>query len=115
MAVHSSRADVEKVLNDMRDALQHEKFSFVRRIKNMDTLSALGILISDVRDELLDLSFSDYISGPEVDYDLPKSDRLWIFKRNVSGQVIYIKFKVEYQTDGKVKVISFHFDERPDQ
>lgn len=83
----------------------------VKRQKNMDTLSALGILPSDVQDALFDLTFSDYVKGPEVDYDYPFSDRLWIFKRCISGYVIYIKFKVEYKADGEVRVISFHVDD----
>lgn len=112
MVVHSTQADVEKVLSDMQNALQHGQFFFVKRSKNMATLSTLGLMISDVRDELLNLSFSDYINGPEIDYDFPASDRLWVFKRSISGQIIYIKFKVEYQTDGKVRVVSFHIDER---
>lgn len=111
MAVHSSQADVENILHDMRDALQQGKFLFVKRQKNMDTLSALGILQSEVRDELLDLTFSDYVNGPEVDYDYPRSDRLWVFKRGIGGHIIYIKLKVEYKTDGKVRVISFHIDD----
>ena len=111
MAVHSSQVDVEKILSDMRNALQQGKFFFAHRSKNMATLSALGLLMSDVRDELLNLSFSDYINGPEIDYGFPTSDRLWVFKKSISGQVIYIKFKVEYQTDGKVRVVSFHIDE----
>lgn len=111
MAIQSSQADVDKVLQDMRIALQNNKICFIPRRKNMNTLSQLGILISDVRDELLNLSISDYISGPEVDRDFPSSDKFWIFKRRVNGQVIYIKFKVEYQVDGKVRVVSFHIDE----
>lgn len=111
MPVHSSQADVENLLHDMQVALQQGKFVFVKRQKNMDTLSTLGILLSDVRDALLDLTLSDYVKGPEVDYDYPCSDRLWIFKRCISGYVIYIKFKVEYKTDGKVRVISFHIDD----
>lgn len=112
MAVYSSKPDVEKTLSDMKNALKQNKVSFVPRNKNMATLAALGFLVSDVKDELMDLSYSDYISGPEEDRDRPNSDCLWIFKRRINGQVIYIKYKVEYQTDGKVKVISFHFDEK---
>lgn len=111
MAVYSSKPDVEKILGDMKNALMQNKICFIPRAKNMKTLAALGLLVSDVKDELMDLSYSDYISGPEVDRDQPSSDCLWIFKRRVNGQDIYIKFKVEYQIDGNVKVISFHFDE----
>ena len=35
----------------------------------------------------------------------------WVFKKNVDGNSIYIKFKVLYQKDGGVRVVSFHIDE----
>ena len=53
----------------------------------------------------------DCYKGPEQDRDRKESDYFWIFKKKISWQVIYIKFKVEYQIDGGVKVVSFHIDE----
>jgi len=114
MAVQSSQADVEKILADMRSALLQKKYVWIDRKKNKDTIADLGIMMSDVWDELFDLKYSDYRSGPEIDRDLPDSDKLWIFKKGINGQVIYIKFKVEYQKDGQVRLISFHIDELPE-
>ena len=111
MPVHSSQTVVEKVLSDMKDAIRNGRFYFVERTKNMNTLAELGILIHDVWDELLELDYTNYISGPETDRDDPFSDPLWIFKRTICDHMIYIKYKVEYQDDGTVKVISFHIDE----
>ena len=100
-----------KVLNDMRIAISNGKFIPVSRRKNMMTLASLGITWKDAKEEIYDLAVSDYIDGPIVDRDYPSTDRLWIFKKSVLGQIIYIKFKVLYQEDGSVKIISFHIDE----
>lgn len=111
MAVRSSQADVQRVLGDLQNAIRTNRFVFINRTKNMATLSSLGLLMSDVRDVLMHLTFAEYTKGPETDRDQPSSDPFWFFKKTVCGQVLYIKFKIEYQTDGKVKVVSFHIDE----
>ena len=111
MAKKASCEEIEKVLKDMREAIQTGKFAFIERRKNIDTLTELGLMAKDIPDELMDLSCSEYIKGPEQDSDRKESDDFWIFKKKISGQVIYIKFKVEYQIDGGVKVVSFHIDE----
>ena len=59
---------------------------------------------------MLTLSSSDFISGPEIDRNYPNSDCLWIFKKNINGDIIYIKFKIEYQQKAQMKIISFHLD-----
>jgi hypothetical protein len=46
-----------------------------------------------------------------VDMDDMKSDHLWVFKKRIDGEVIYIKFKVVYQENGEVRVVSFHIAE----
>lgn len=111
MAKKASHEEIERVLKDMREAIQAEKFVFVKRRKNIDTLTELGLMPEDIPDEFMDLSCSEYIKGPEQDRDRKESDCFWIFKKKISWQVIYIKFKVEYQIDGGVKVVSFHIDE----
>lgn len=111
MAVRSSQEIVETVLAGMKSALLRGKFYLVRRDKNADTLAELGLTLFDVCDTLSELTFANYVKGPEADRDYPASDKLWVFKQRVNEQMVYIKFKVEYQTNGQVKVISFHIDE----
>ena len=45
-----------------------------------------------------------------LDDKFPKSDHLWVFKKRIEGEMIYIKFLVAYQQDGSVQVLSFHLD-----
>lgn len=102
---------VQKILSDMRYAIDNKKFYPIDRQKNLKTLSYLGISWDVAKDEIYNLKEEDYKSGPSVDRDYPSSDYFWIFKKKIDGNVIYIKFKVLYQDDGGVRVVSFHIDE----
>lgn len=104
-------ADIERVLRDMRLAIDAGKFQPVPRRKNMNTLAALGISWEDAKAEIHGLTASEYFQGPEADRDFPGTDPLWVFKKNIGGQVIYMKFKVLYLGDGSVRLVSFHIDE----
>ncbi len=106
----STQKTVEGMLADMRHALNEKKFTLVNRDKNQITMARLGLLTKDVINEMMELTYKDYIKGPEVDEDFPNSDRLWFFKTEVFGHMIYIKFKIEYQKDGSIKCLSFHID-----
>lgn len=103
--------DIEKILSDIRLAIDEGKFQPIERGKNKYTLSMLGISWDDVKSEIYELTATEYFQGPEVDRDDPHSDRFWMFKKSIDGQVIYIKFKVLYMKDGRVKVVSFHLDQ----
>lgn len=105
------RENVENILCHMKKAIMEDKFILVDRHKNQRTLAMLGLMASDVIDEMMTLSYVNYIDGPVVDRDFPETDKLWIFKKNIDGNTIYIKFKILYQTDGSVKALSFHIDE----
>lgn len=109
--MRSPQADVERVLRDMRFALQNNKMSVVPREKNRKTLSQRGWLWRDVKVAMMALTYKDYISGPEPDRTDPSSDMLWIFKPNIDNEIFYVKFKILYQKDGSVKTLSFHIDE----
>ena len=110
MAVRKTPAEVAQFLSDMKKAVNAGKISFIPRKKNMFTLAKLGLTMKDVKDELINLSYANYVSGPETDYDCPASDCFWIFKTMIDSSCIYIKVKVLYQTDGGVKIVSFHID-----
>ena len=107
------KQQINKVLSDMRTAIDQAKFLPVCRKKNMQTLASLGLTWVDARSEIYSLQVADYFKGPEIDRDYPTTDKFWIFKKNVLGKVIYIKFKILYQSTGQVKLVSFHIDESP--
>lgn len=107
----ASPSEIRKILEDVRFALEHNKFQPIPRHKNLLTLSRLGLTWEDAKDEIRTLSETDYHSGPSIDRDRPSSDLFWVFKKRVLGETLYIKFKVLYQEDGSVKIVSFHIDE----
>lgn len=106
-----STADIQQVLSDLRTAIDAGKFQPISRPKNRNTLARLGLTWQDAQDEIYDLEPRHYFQGPSVDRDRPTSDMFWVFKKHVEGEILYIKFKVLYQEDGRVKLVSFHIDE----
>lgn len=101
---------IQKVLSDVRTAIDDGKFQPINRGKNRCTLSQLGLTWQDAKNEIYELTEQNYHSGPMTDRDNPQSDRFWVFKKNIDGNIIYIKFKVMYLEDQRVKVVSFHID-----
>lgn len=102
---------IQKVLSDMRYAIDCNKFEPIYRKKNLNTLANLGLTWADAKNAIYSLSENEYRRGPMVDIDDPPSDHFWEFKKHIDGNVIYIKFKVVYQEDGRVKLVSFHIDD----
>ena len=106
-----SAIQLQQILSDLRTAIDAGKFQPIPRQKNKDTLSRLGLTWQDAKDEIYELEPKHYYQGPSTDRDHPSSDKFWVFKKRVEGEVLYIKFKVLYQEDGRVKLVSFHIDE----
>ena len=106
----TSIADIDALLLNLRYAIDNNMVVVIHRRKNMDTLARLGILWSDAIKEIYKLTSADYISGPIADNDRPNSDLLWVFKKYLYGEIIYIKLKIQYMDNGELKVLSFHID-----
>lgn len=106
--MRSSKEDVESILEDMRIAICDDKCQPFNRKKNLDALAKLGWMWDDAIDEMLTLTYSDYVCGPEKDREFPLDDDWWIFHRNINGLCIYIKFKILYLRDRSVMIMSFH-------
>ena len=102
---------IQKILKDLRSAIDQGKIYVYPRLKYKTTIARLGLTSQDVEDEIYTLTEQHYHKGPMVDRDYPASDHLWVFKKRIEGEMIYIKFLVAYQQDGTVEVISFHLDE----
>lgn len=107
----ATSAAIQKILQDMRSAIDQNKFIPNNRRKNMITLTQMGLTWKDAKNEIYALTEADYCKGPSMDYNDPTSDFVWVFKKRIESELLYIKFKVLYQTDGSVKVMSFHIDE----
>lgn len=102
----------QKILADLRSAIDRSAVLPVDRQKNRCTLARLGLTWQDAIEEMYTLTEAEYRRGPMLDRDDPSSDHFWEFKKRVCGESIYIKFKIMYNQNGTVKIVSFHIDEK---
>jgi hypothetical protein len=94
---------VNQFLEEFFDLINDEKFFTVPRKKNSDCLATLKLFEDDVIDEVLSLTYKDYVSGPHKDNN--GTGDIWVFGKVISGHLIYIKLKIDYDN---AKCISFH-------
>ena len=106
-------------------AVPHEITEFLKKFKHVLTqgfiiiprndykltCSYLGITISDVKDTISQLTYKDYINGPEKDKDKP-GNMIWEFGVRMLGEVIYIKLSDDFSFD-RAKCLSFHIAAHP--
>ena len=104
-------AFINLTLSEMREAIRCQRYHFSPRLENQTTLATLGITSKHAFDEMLSLSDQDYYSGPDKDWDRPEAPPLWVFKKMIGNERIYIKFKIFNKGEDKhLLVISFHID-----
>lgn len=108
--ITASESDVEAFLSDARAAIEDGEYIFDKSQKNIETLKRLGKTLEEALDEICNLDIGDIFSGPEVHDRNPNLDKVWMFKKNVFYQTIYIKLQVLYQHDKRLVVMSFHID-----
>jgi hypothetical protein len=102
---------IDLTLSEMREAIRCRRYWFFPRIQNQNTLATLGITAKHAFDVMLSLSDKDYYSGPDPDWDRPGEPPLWVFKKMIQNEQIYIKFKIINKGEDKhLLVISFHID-----
>ena len=93
----TERATTDEILEFLEKAkylLNNGKFDFVPRRKNLVSLAQLGITITDAKNEIFDISVSDYYKGPKDDFDRSRPGKIWEFKRRIKGMPLYIKLKI---------------------
>jgi hypothetical protein len=90
----------------------HERFVFVDRRVNLETLALLGINRQDARDRVMGLSPEDYVRGPDPDNNHPALD-VWVFGLSLSGEEVYVKLQVISDPPEQCVCISFHVSEHP--
>lgn len=88
-----------------------QDFTFIKRKKNLDTVSRLGITIPYVKTLFAQLTYKDYINGPEKDKDR-HGNMIWEFGIHIQGEEIYIKLSDDFSFN-KAKCISFHIADFP--
>ncbi|WP_052335583.1 type II toxin-antitoxin system MqsR family toxin [Faecalispora jeddahensis] len=101
---------INSILQQARFAIAEGNTDFVPRPKNMKTLSKLGMMPSEIYEEINDLVDRDWFRGPTPDRDSRCPDSVWEFKKFVSGKKLYIKFKIVKNENNLLRVLGFHFD-----
>jgi len=100
-------------LKDFKKIVTQERgLDIVGRKENKKSLLQLGFTRKNCKNEILNLSVSDYCAGPKPDKDRPGV--IWEFGKNISGYDIYIKLKIAETGSVRIaKCISFHIAEFP--
>jgi len=81
----------------------------IPRDKTVNGLIDIGITKAMARDELLNLIFQEYSSGPVSDCDLAYTGDVWVFGKMINGVPTYIKLKAEVKGGREcAKCLSFH-------
>ena len=104
-------SEVEDFLKKVRESIDKKCCTFIPRKKNIMSMTKLGLQPQDVLDEIYDLTYSNYIKGPEDDHDVNESDPFWMFKAYIIDNTIYIKIKIVMDDNNRLKIVSFHIDE----
>jgi len=86
-------------------------FSLIERQKNIDSITAMGITIPQLKSVILKLTPKNYVSGPEEDVKYPEH-YIWLFGYDFGGEEVYIKLSGNF-SHGVAKCISFHKAEYP--
>ena len=98
--------EIEAFLQDFKVKFNVWGIVFIRPERNTQTLLLLEISPNEREKIVSQITVSDYSKGPTKDV-LNGGPDLWVFKKTVKGQVIYIKVKLG-STNNKVICISFH-------
>ncbi len=82
------------------------EINFIKSKDNLATISYLGLTIPDIKSILSQLTYKDYVKGPEKDNDR-RGNMIWEFGVHIKSEDIYIKLSDDFSFD-KAKCISFH-------
>jgi len=89
-----------------------DEIRIINTDKNRRTRYYLGITVDDQEDMIRNLTVEEYDKGPVEDHDPNRKTKLWIFKHNYAGTMIYIKItEIEIiKNDKLVRALSCHID-----
>ena len=103
-------SEVSAFLAQVKSALKTNNYKILdRRTHYMSTLAQLGIVQQDVINDIYGLTQNEnWSKEPDNNPSFPGS--VWICKKNLHGQCIYIKLKIKSSDNGLLLVMSYHID-----
>ncbi|WP_461207603.1 hypothetical protein [Clostridium sp. DL1XJH146] len=101
---------INSFLKAVKKEIAKGNLHLAERDKNMDFIKDKGLMVpDDINEVIFDLSYKDYVGGPEEDRDGYKGD-IYKFKTDAIDEVI-IYIKIRYNPPHEIVCISFHEDE----
>lgn len=115
MGTQVSISEVNKALIRIKSAITAGRYQFINRKKNLESMAAAGLLPRHVVQQILSLSYKNYLHGPEQEKDSNFPDgELFIFGCVIDSFEFFIKLKLYQQSNGEwCTCLSFHFADRP--
>ncbi len=108
------REEIRDFLEHAKDLVQSRRRLLLQRRRTMDTLARLGMTHGGLWNEILNLTVSDYVSGPEMDHHRRFPGPIWIFGLRIRRDDLYIKMKLDrYDPEGLLVCLSFHVADWP--
>src|SRR5882757_2254738 len=100
------------LLREIKSRIHKDGLSFMnQRTKNAQTLADLGIVASQQREIIENLTAEDYYKGPDPDEKYPWK-LVAVFGTDYEGVELYIKFSIG-ETGAPVVCLSFHEAQSP--
>lgn len=114
MAKKATEAEVSAFLRRFKEAVKENGLSIWPTAKNQKFLTDSGFTNDDVVEALKSLVPRNYAAGPEEDDNPARpAGEVWKFAREYEGYEMYIKLKLDPQTNLPVaECLSFHEAER---
>jgi len=94
----------------MRLRVAEGKWQLINREKNLQALSDLNMLVSEIPDVLRTISRKDYCDGP-LPGDKGRPLEWWVFGPQYLGQTLYVKVAINRL--GWLVCMSFHRNQFP--
>ena len=105
---------VEEMLLLVKEAIKTKNYKILDdRRKFLETLTSLGITKNDVILDIANLSINDEWVCKE-DNNPCYTGEVWITKKKLYGNKIYIKIKIKINENNKLLIMSYHIDEYDD-
>jgi len=105
----ASKEEIAAFLRKFKEVVTssgNNNLTIIQRNDYKDTVSYLGITYKQAREEILGLTFENYIDGPKQDHK-KKNNNIWEFGIKIYGEEIYIKLSDDF-SEGRAFCISFH-------
>lgn len=107
----ATATEINSFLAQAQTALGSNNYKILdKRRKYISTKTQLGIVDQDVIDDIKNLTASEnWTKEPDNNPTYPGD--VWICKKHLHGECIYIKLKSKPSPSGELLIMSYHIDE----